>query len=78
MLSGKVMIIHLIVGLIKISLYKMSYFPELYTGSKNKIKVQLNLSNHATKFDLKNTTGIDKSKFARKGDLASLKSDIDE
>ena len=43
--SGKVMIIYLIVGLIKkILLYKMSYFPEPYTHSKNKAKVELDLS----------------------------------
>ena len=38
MSNGKVMIIPLTVGLIKkISLYKMSYFPEPYTRGKNKI-----------------------------------------
>ena len=31
----------------------MSSFPEPYTHSKNKIKVELDLSNYATKFDLK-------------------------
>ena len=35
----------------KISLCKMSYFPEPYTRSKNKIKVELGLPNYATKFD---------------------------
>ena len=32
----------------------MSYFPEPYTCSKNKIKVRRDLSNYATKSDLKN------------------------
>ena len=50
--NGKVNIIHVIIGLIKILLYKMSYFPEPYTRSKNKIKVELNLCNYATKSDL--------------------------
>ena len=37
MSNGKVTIIHLIAGLIKkISLYKMSYFPEQYGHSKSK------------------------------------------
>ena len=36
------------------------------------------LSNYATKEDLKNATGIDTSKFAKKGDLASLKSEFDQ
>ena len=65
MLSGKVMIIHLINGLKKnLLLYKMSYFPTSYTSSKSKIKVELALSNYATKSALKNPTGIDTSKFA--------------
>ena len=36
------------------------------------------LSNYATKKDLKNATGIDTSKFAKRGDLASLKSEFDK
>ena len=40
MLNGKVIIVHLMVGLLKkILLYKMNYFPELYTHSKKKKKV---------------------------------------
>ena len=66
----------LTVGLIeKISLYKMSYFPEAYSWSKNKIKIGLDLSNYATKSDLKNTTDLDTSNFAKKVELASLKPD---
>ena len=54
------------VGLIKkISSYKMSYFPESYSHHKNKIKVVLELSSYATKFDFNETTGIDTSKFAK-------------
>ena len=34
--------------------------------------------NYATKSDLKNAKGIDTSDFAKKADLAFLKSDIDE
>ena len=41
-----------------ISLYKMSYFPEPYTGSKNKIKVELYLANYAAKSDLKKAKGL--------------------
>ena len=76
MLNGKTMIILLTVGLIKkhISLYKMSYFPETYTHSKIKIKVELDLSNYET---LKSAAGIDTSNFAKKDDLSSLKSDFD-
>ena len=34
--------------------------------------------NYATKADLKNATGIDTSKFAKKVDLSNLKSDLDK
>ena len=62
MLNGKIMIIHLIVGLTKeILLYKMSYFLEPYTHSKNKGNVELDLSNYATKSDLESPTGVDTS-----------------
>ena len=51
----------------------MSYFPP-YIYSKNKIEVELDLSNLAIKSELKNTTGVDISQFAKKDDLANLKS----
>ena len=41
-------------------------------------KVELDLSNHATKVDLKNATDIDISDFAKETDLAHLKSDVDK
>ena len=41
------------------------------------MKVELDLSNYATKADLKNATGVDISDFAKKTDLAHLKSDVD-
>ena len=41
------------------------------------MKVQLDLSsNHATKANFKNATGVDMSDFAKKTDLANLKSDV--
>ena len=42
------------------------------------MKVELDLSNYATKRDSKNATGIDTSSFAKKVDLANLKSNVDE
>ena len=42
------------------------------------MKVVLALSNYATKAYLKNATGFDTSNFARKTDLAHLKSDVDK
>ena len=42
------------------------------------VKAELDLSIYATKEDLKNATGVDTSKFIKKFDLASLKSEIDK
>ena len=42
------------------------------------MKVALDLSNYATKVDLKNLTGTDAAKFVKKIDLASLKSEVDK
>ena len=73
------MITHLIVGLIKKILYKMSqYFPKPYEPFGGDINVKVDLSNYATKADLKNATGIDTSKLAAKSDLASLKAEVDK
>ena len=54
---------------------------EYFTKPKSlggKLKVELDLSNYATKVDFKNATGVDTSKFAKKVDLASLKSNVDK
>ena len=43
-----------------------------------RVKNELNLPNYATKADLKIATGVDTSKFAKKIDLADLKSNVDK
>ena len=53
------------------------YFPEP-KSSGGRVKVDLDLSNYARKADLKNATGADASKCAKKVDLASLKSNVDK
>ena len=57
--------------------YKNEFFP-LYSHSKNKIEVELDLSSYATKFDLKNTTGVDTLQFSKKDDLDNLKLEVDK
>ena len=42
-----------------------------------KVKVELHLSNYATKADLKNAAGVDTSDFTKDTDLTNLKSDVD-
>ena len=50
------------------------YFPKPTSFGVN-VKVELYLSNYATKEDLKNSTGVDTLNFTKKTDLAYLKSD---
>ena len=73
------MIVHLIVGLIKKTLYKMSkYFPKSPRSYGENISVSVDLSNYATKTDIKNITHIDTSGFALKTNLANLKTEVDK
>ena len=73
------MIIFSPVGMIKgILLFITSYLPEPFICSKNKINVELDLFNQATESNLKNAINIDTSQFAKKVELANLKSDIDK
>ena len=57
--------------------YKMSYYPP-YKSSSNNIKVELDLSNYATKDDVKNITHVDVSSYATKTNLAALKTEVDK
>ena len=45
---------------------------------RGKVKFELNLSNYATKWNLKNATDVVTSKFAKNADLVNLKSDVDK
>ena len=73
------MMILLIAGLIKKTLYKMSqYFPKPYEPFSGNINVRVDLSNYATIDDIKNITHIDTSSFALKTNLANLKSEVDK
>ena len=51
------------------------YFPQ-QKSLGGVVKAEFDLSNYATKADLKNATGVDSSKFSIKVDLASLKSNV--
>ena len=53
------------------------YYPS-YKSSSNNIKVELDLTNYATKTDLKNITHTDSSSFASKTNLAALKTEVDK
>ena len=55
----------------------MSYYPPYKSSSKD-IKVELDLTNYATKTDLNNMTHVDTSSFASKTNLAALKTEVDK
>ena len=57
--------------------YKMSkYFPP-YNNHSKKIKVELDLSNYATKKDIKDITDVDTSIYVLKTNLSALKTEVD-
>ena len=53
------------------------YFPKPNSLEEN-VKVEMDLSNYATKTDIKNSIRIDTSSFAKKVHLTSLKTDVDK
>ena len=54
------------------------YFPKPYEPFGGDINVKVDLSNYATKADIKNISHVDTSSFALKTNLASLKTEIDK
>ena len=54
------------------------YFRKPYEPFGGDINVKVDLSNYATKTDLKNVSHVDVSSFARKSNLASLKAEVDK
>ena len=53
------------------------YFPKPPRVCEN-IKIEVDLSNYATKYDIKNITHVDASNFALKTNLSSLKTEVDK
>ena len=56
----------------------MSQYFSTYNNSSGNIKVKLDLSNYATKDDVKNITHVDVSSYATKTNLAALKTEVDK
>ena len=54
------------------------YFPKPYEPFGGDINVKVDLSNYATKADIKNISHVDTSSFALKSNLASLKTKVDK
>ena len=54
------------------------YFPKPYEPFGGDINVKVDLSNYATKTDIKNISHVDTSSFALKSNLASIKTEVDK
>ena len=54
------------------------YFPKPFRNFEENIHVKFDLSNYATKIDLKNITHVDTLSFALKINLVSLKTEVDK
>ena len=78
MLNGKATIALLTVGLITKDIVWMTEHFREPKSLGGRAKVEFDLSNYATKTDLKNATVVDTSKLSKKVDLASLKSNVDK
>ena len=54
------------------------YFPKPFRSFGGNINVKVDLSNYATKADIKNISHVDTSSFALKTNLANLKAEVDK
>ena len=54
------------------------YFPKLHKPFGRNINVKVDISNYATKADIKNISNVDASSFASKTNLANLKTEVDK
>ena len=54
------------------------YFPKAYEPFGGDINVKVDLSNYATKSDIKNILHVDTSSFASKTNLANFETEVDK
>ena len=54
------------------------YFPKLYEPFGRDINVKVDISNYATKEDIKSISHVDTSSLALKTNLANLKTEVDK
>ena len=79
------MIVHLTAGLIKRTwcnsmdcIKANQYFPKPYEPFDRDNNVKVDLSNYATKTEIKNISHVDTSSFVLKSNLTSLKTEVDK
>ena len=53
------------------------YFPKPYEAFSGDVNVKVDLSNYATKADIKNISHVDTSSFALKTNLGNSKTEVD-
>ena len=56
----------------------IQYFPKPFRSFGGNVNVKVDLSNYATKTDLKNVTHVHTSSFALKANLANVKTEADK
>ena len=72
-------IVRVLKTLVALQRVKMSkFFPKSFRGFGRNITVQLDLSNYATKSDIKNISHVDTWSFVLKTNLANLKTEADK
>ena len=54
------------------------YFPKQFRSFRRNIKAKVDLSNYATKTDIRNISQVNTSSFALKTNLANLKTEVDK
>ena len=54
------------------------YFPKPYDPFSGDINIKVDLSNYATKADIKNISNVNTSSFALKTNLANLKTEVNK
>ena len=54
------------------------YFPKSFRNVGRSVNVKVDLSNYATKADMKKISHVDTSNFELKSNLASLKTEVDK
>ena len=54
------------------------FFPKSFRSLRRNINVKVDLSNYATKADIKNISHVDTSSFPLKTNLAYLKTEVDK
>ena len=72
-------IVRVLKTLVPLQHIKMSkYFPKPFRSFGRNINVKVDLSNYATKADIKNISHVDTSSFALKSNLANLKTEVNK